>query len=717
MDDKTAVELTFPQPDIALLTLDVPGRSANMLSRSMLDEIEKHLDALAKRTDLAGVIFISAKTNTFIVGADLREFAASLDLPEQDVIQFCQRGQNLFRRFSTGGPASVAAIHGACVGGGAELAIWCDHRVMTDDAATQFGFPEVKLGLIPGWGGTVRTPRIVGLSNAIELVTGGETIGAAEARLMGLATDVCPAERLLAAAISVVRTEQELKLFQAERARREQPIKISETELAFLGATASAMIQQQTKGNYPAPLAALELMLESSQVDVATALQMEAKVMAPLFGSPVNRALLNLFFLNDRIKKDTGLDGVTAEPLSIQHVGVVGAGIMGQGIGAAIVKRGMPCKMFDVDAEMLTKGTSLILEDVSYDKQTKKASSERLTKFAPLLTTATQVEQLADCDLVVEAIIENKEIKQDFFRQLEPCLKANAILGSNTSTIPITELAESLKNPQRFCGLHFFNPVRRMQLVEVIRGKQTSDQTVATVVEYAKRIGKVPIVVNDGPGFLVNRLLFPYVNESLKLLEEGASIKAIERAAKRFGMPMGPLSLFDMVGLDTAAYAGRTMYIHFHQRIVLSPILPALVKAKRLGKKTGRGFFSYENKRQTAEDDPELLNVIGKYFPDSPSEFSEDQLMMRLFLPMLVEATLILEEKIARRPGDVDLGLILGLGFPPFKGGLLFWADQVGAKTILEKLKPFEHIGPRYQPTEMMKQLAATNGTYYPKQS
>ncbi|MDP7303859.1 MAG: 3-hydroxyacyl-CoA dehydrogenase NAD-binding domain-containing protein, partial [Pirellulaceae bacterium] len=314
----------------------------------------------------------------------------------------------------------------------------------------------------------------------------------------------------------------------------------------------------------------------------------------------------------------------------------------------------------------------------------------------------------------IEAVVENLDVKRQVFARIEPQLRDTAILASNTSTIPITTMAENVKHPERFCGIHFFNPVRRMKLVEIIRGEKTSDETVTTAVAYTKRIGKMPIVLNDGPGFLVNRLLFPYMSEALALLSEGARIKDIDRAAKAFGMPMGPIELYDLVGIDTATFAGQTMSDAFPERIVSSPILPAMVKAGRLGKKSGLGFFSYKNKRKRAAPDPGLDAFLSEYIA-SDRAFARDELTDRLFMPMLLEATRALEDNIVRDPRDIDLGLIFGLGFPPFKGGLMFWADHVGAMALVEKLKPLESVGVRMQPTQTLLEMAQSGKTFYPE--
>jgi 3-hydroxyacyl-CoA dehydrogenase/enoyl-CoA hydratase/carnithine racemase len=709
-----SLTLSFPLADVARITFDLPGKGANILSLSVLEELKTLLDQLQPRKDLAGLVICSGKPGTFIAGADIREFLASLGAPKSEVVAMCRRGQQLFQRLSQCPFVTVAAIDGICVGGGAELACWCDRRVMSNNPKTELGFPEVKLGLYPGWGGTVRAPRIVGLANALEMITGGESVDARAAMTMGLASDVVEAARLLYAAIGVIRSEQKTREYLTDRDRWSGPLKEEPTELAFLGATASAMIQHETKGNYPAPMAALELMLETCQLSTDKALEREAEGMAQLFGSPINAALINVFFLTDRNKRDTGLDKPGIEPAAIKSAGVIGSGIMGSGIAAATLKSEVPVALTDANAEALARGAKQVLEDAAFNRKAKGPELGKTLKLAPLLSVTHREEEIATADLVIEAIIEKEEAKKELYARLEPQLRQDAILASNTSTIPITRLAAGLKRPERFCGLHFFNPVRRMKLVEVIRGAKTSDETVATAVAFAKRIGKIPVVVGDGPGFLVNRLLFPYMNEAIELLCDGASIKEIDRAATAFGMPMGPITLYDLVGLDTAVYAGMVMYQAFPDRVVASPLVPAMVKQGRLGQKSGRGFFSYQNKKGRAEEDPALDKLIAPY-RRGERKLSREELTNRLFLPMLLEATRMLEDRIVRDVRDVDLGLIFGLGFPPFKGGLLYWADTIGAAKLLEMIKPLEPLGARFQPTPLLKEMATTGKKFYPR--
>jgi 3-hydroxyacyl-CoA dehydrogenase/enoyl-CoA hydratase/carnithine racemase len=712
MPDAPTIRLSMLEGDVAALTLDAPDKGANVLSQSVLDELEGHLDQLETRTGLAGLVIRSGKPGIFVAGADLREFAAAKNPTRERTIGVASRGRKLFARLSKCPFVTVAAIDGICVGGGAELAIWCDRRIMSTNPKAQFGFPEVKLGIFPGWGGTVRAPRIIGLGNAVELVTGGESIDGRTAMQMGLISDLVPSERLDAASIALVRAEAKTQQYLVDRERWSRSVDIDETELGFLGATASAYIQSQTKGHYPAPLAALEVLLGSAGLDADAAGEAEAEAFAALFGTPINRALLNVFFLTDRNKKDTGVDAAV-KPRDIKSVGVFGAGIMGSGISAAVVKRELPVTITDAMPQALASGVQKILEEVSYNKQTNGSDPQRMLKFAPLVNATTVDAEYKNCDLVIEAVVENPKVKAELYQRIEPLLGERTILASNTSAISIGRLAEKLKHPERFCGIHFFNPVRKMPLVEVIRGPKTSDETVVTAVAFAKAVGKSPIVVNDGPGFLVNRLLLPYMNEALELILDGVEIKAIESAAKSFGMPMGPITLYDVVGLDTAYYAGQVMHEAFPDRIGESPLLAAMVKAGRLGQKTGIGFFAYKDKKEgRGTPDPTLAGVV-KPLVRGQTRLSEQQIVERLFLPMVLEATRVLEEHKVRDPRDVDLGLIYGIGFPPFKGGLLFWADTLGAAKIVEMLKPYQSLGKRYQATPMLEQMARHGNNFY----
>ena len=622
-----------------------------------------------------------------------------------------------FGRLASADYVTLAAIDGVCVGGGLELAIWCDRRIVTDSPKTQLGFPEVKLGLMPGWGGTARPPRMIGLANAIEMVTGGESVSGAEAYKLGLADDVVrsgewgggsgggeTASPLVAAALRMIVAEHASGDWRRDRGRWAAAIPQSETELAFLGATAAAVIQQKTKGHYPAPLAALELMLGASQGDVCAALEAEAAAFAPLFGSPVNRGLLNVFFLTDRAKKDPDREP-GGEPPTISTAAVIGAGIMGQGIAAANVKRGVRVLLSDNRPDALTAGVAGVVREASYNKLTKGTDPDLAIERAAMVSSVGDVSGLGAADVVIEAVVENADIKRQLFAAIEPTLPGESILASNTSTIPITTLAEGLARPENFCGLHFFNPVRKMPLVEVIRGAKTSDETIARMTAYARRLGKTPVVVGDGPGFLVNRLLLPYMNEAALLASEGVPFKAIDAAAKEFGMPMGPLELHDVVGLDTCLHAGRVMHAAFSDRVEPAPAIERLVEAGRLGQKNGKGFYDWKPAKpgkppkRVGSDDAHGIADCGMRNAESTPQSLAD----RLLLPMLVEATRAIEDGIVGDPRDVDLALILGVGFPPHRGGLFFWADAIGKPAIREKLAALEPLGKRFEVTDMLR--------------
>jgi 3-hydroxyacyl-CoA dehydrogenase/enoyl-CoA hydratase/3-hydroxybutyryl-CoA epimerase/3-hydroxyacyl-CoA dehydrogenase/enoyl-CoA hydratase/3-hydroxybutyryl-CoA epimerase/enoyl-CoA isomerase len=708
----SAIELRFPEPDVAHLVLDAPEKSVNVLSQAVRAELGEHLAALAGRSDLTGLVLGSAKTSGFAAGADIREFVASQEhgYPRHDVVAMCRRVQELYRQLSTLPFPTVAAVQGVCLGGGAELASWCDVRVLASDDRTQFGCPEIKLGLIPGWGGTVRLPRMIGLANAMELICKGEPVDGQRAKALGIACDVVPPEQLLSASIAAVRAWRRDERYLRERERLSRPVSMSDTEVTFLGATASAAIQKETQGQYPAPVAALSLMLESSRTSVDEALASEAEAFADLFGSPVNKALVNVFFLTDRAKKPPL--GVPPAAAPLASAGVIGAGIMGAGIAAAQLKRGLATTLIDANPAALEAGTRNVLDEVAYDKSQGKADPEKALRLGLKLHTSGTLSSIAGCEIVVEAIAENLEAKHALYRELEPLVSPSAVIASNTSTLPIHRLATALAHSQRLCGIHFFNPVRRMKLVEIIRGVQTSTETLSTAASFARQIGKFAIVVKDGPGFLVNRLLSPYLNSALELLHEGASVQAIDRAAVQFGMPLGPLALYDLVGLDTAFAAGRTMYEAFPDRFIASPILPALMKAGRLGRKNGLGFYRYAGRDQRPERDPAAETILATYVK-ADRGLSSEQITLRLFLPMLLEATRVLEEGVVSDPRDVDIGLIYGLGFPAFKGGLLYWADQVGVASLSAMRSDLQSSSRSLTLTKRFEAMAASQETFY----
>jgi 3-hydroxyacyl-CoA dehydrogenase/enoyl-CoA hydratase/3-hydroxybutyryl-CoA epimerase/3-hydroxyacyl-CoA dehydrogenase/enoyl-CoA hydratase/3-hydroxybutyryl-CoA epimerase/enoyl-CoA isomerase len=585
--------------------------------------------------------------------------------------------------------------------------------VATTASHTSLGFPEVKLGLLPGWGGTVRLPRLIGPGPAIELAAAGESVTAEAAARLGLVDACVPSEQALETARQLIDVETTTGGIAARRRRQVEPVALDPQERAFLEATTAAVILGRTGGHYPAPPAILQTILAGSDVDAAAAGAIESQAFAKLAATPVSAQLVRVFRIGERNRHDSGVAG-DVTPAEVQTAAVVGAGIMGAGIAASHLRADVPVTLVDVNAQTLAASVPGILDEAAWDRATKRTDPARALALAGGLRTATQLAAIAGADLVIESVTERPDVKTAVLADIERAVGPDTVIATNTSTNPITRLAEAVTDPTRFCGIHFFNPVRRMTLVEVVRGPATSDATVATAVALAKRLGKCPIVVRDSPGFLVNRVLMPYLHEATELVREGIDPARIDRVARGFGMPMGPIELYDMIGLDTAFYAGLVLSAAYGDRIEASPLIPALVKSGRLGRKTGSGFYRYSGADQKARIigvDPEGRRVLDRYAV-APRETTDRTIADRLLLPMLLEAVRAVDEGIVRDPADIDLAVIHALGFPPFRGGLLAWADTLGPSEVLRRLEPLADLGPRMIPTERLMALARTGGRF-----
>lgn len=706
-----ALRLDFVQPGIARITYDQPGSRANTLNQGVQTEFENILTELEKTPNLQGLIFCSGKPGMFIAGADLKELAA-LTPSAGDARDLTLRGLAFIGRFEKLPCPTVALIDGGCMGGGTELGLAMDYRLAGSHPKCEIGLPETKIGIIPGWGGTQRMPRLIGPSLAAEMICSGEPVKAARAREIGLVWDAVPSEKMLDEALRLLAWSRESGDWKKIRTKKQQPVGLSEDQHQFTFGVARAQVLAKTKGQFPAPLAALDAIAKGCNLALEEGLKVETACFLPLVGSTISRNLIAIFFMNQRLAKDPGVTDASVQPKPVERVGVIGAGIMGSGIVGAHLRKGIATTMIDVTPQALQKGVGSITKVMQSRIDIGRATSADLVSVLGLLNTTERYSQLGDRDVVIEAVVENEEVKTKLYLELQDILPADAILASNTSTISITRMASAVKKPENFAGMHFFNPVDRMQLVEVIRGEKTSDQTVVTLVALAKKVGKTPIVVKDCPGFLVNRILFPYLNEAMVLLEEGADPRLLDKAASDFGMPMGPITLSDMVGLDTALYAGMVVNRAFADRAKDTKILATLVAAGRLGQKTGAGFYSYARGSRGA-DDPAFAAILDTCRTGKRS-IAADEIRDRLFLPMLIEASLVLSEGIVRDPADVDMGLILGIGFPPQHGGLLRWADTQGMSKILERLAKYESLGKRFQLTEQMRKLAATSKGFFP---
>ena len=712
MADTNAFRFEEIDHGVGLVTFDQADKKVNTLGHEALTELAGLVKQLEGRSNLRGLLFRSGKPGQFIAGADLNELGALAYVPKEQVARGIEFGHALFGRIGRLPFPTVALIDGPCMGGGTELALAMDERLVAQGPQTKVSLPEVKLGLIPAWGGTQRLPRLIGVSAAVEMITSGEPVAADKAVALGLAFDAVPAERLVEEGVRVIELLRESDEWLRRREQRARPIGLGDDQAAFLFGTAEGMIRAKTKGVYPAPLAALRAIREGCNKPLDQGLAAEREAGLGVVGTPISSNLIAVFFNSNRLARDPGVSDRSVKPREVSRAGVLGAGLMGSGIATALARSGISTVMLDTDNDRLAAGIARARAVVESRIKIGRATAEDLARMLGLLNTATSVSALAGCDLVIEAITENEAAKTASFQAVAKVVEPGAIVASNTSTISITRMAASAPDPSRFVGMHFFNPVDRMELVEVVRGEATGDETVATVVALAKRLRKTPIVVRDGPGFLVNRILFPYLNEALMLLTEGASPDAIDQAAVRFGMPMGPIALEDLVGLDTTCYSGHVMVQAFPDRFDPVPILDELVKAGRLGQKSGAGFRRFRGKGK-AEADPALDAFLarhrsGDHVPDATA------ITDRLALAMLLEATRVLEEGIVNAPADVDMGLILGIGFPPFHGGLLRWADTQGAQALLDRLARYTHLGKRFEPTETLTRLARDGARFYP---
>ena len=698
------------------LSFVVPDHRHNVLTAAVLADLAAALDRLEDRPlryRPKGLVLRSGREGSFFAGADVARLADVRGQSESEIVRACDAGRELFARLSRLPWPSVAVIDGVCLGGGLELALACDMRVATDAEHTLLGFPEVKLGLLPGWGGTVRLPRLIGPGPAVEFAAAGENVAGAAAARMGLVDACVPADQALETARRLVEMHGLGGLVADRRRRQAEPVDLDPTEREFLEATTAAVILGRTGGHYPAPPAILRTILAGSAVDASAAGAIESAAFAKLARTPVAGQLLRVFTIGERNRRDPGVGGADAEgePAVAEPrtaPAVIGAGIMGAGIAAAHLRAGFSVALVDVDPAAIAGAAAGILDEAAWDRASRRTDPARALALAGRLRGGAELAAVAGCDLVIESVTERTDVKQQVLADIERLVAADAIIATNTSTNPIARLADGLADPARFCGMHFFNPVRRMTLVEVVRGPATSDATVAAVVAHAKRLGKCPIVVRDSPGFLVNRILMPYLHEAVEMVREGVDCGRIDRVARGFGMPMGPIELYDMIGLDTAFYAGLVMSAAFGDRIEASPVIPALVKSGRLGRKSGCGFYAYASAAQKARilgADVGAADLIGRYALPA-RETSDRTIADRLLLPMLLEAVRALDAGLVRDGRDIDLAVIHALGFPAFRGGLLAWADTLGPAEIVRRLEPLADLGPRMVPTERLLAMA-----------
>ena len=721
-NEPCAFRLRETEDGIGILTFDSPGSSANVFDPDTLEELAVQLRTIECRRQLRGVVLTSEKPSIFIAGADLRALGRwagrSGETLSPELVSFVESGQRIFDQLARIPVPVVAAIHGACVGGGFEAALACDYRIASPDRSTRIGLPETQLGLLPAWGGSTRLPRLVGLPKALDVILNGRSLPAVPALKRGLIDEIVPRERLIEVACERIR-----KRSSGLKARPRRWLALLNHRLAAWGlrCVLSRAVSRRTRGHYPAVLKALDVVTRGVVLSPEAALRLEREAILELAQSDVTHNLIRIFLLQERAKKTrvTGADAANAvaKPLpaqqpstaAVRRAAVIGAGVMGAGIAQWLSSRGVSVILRDVDPERvaggLAKVAGLYSAGVRRHKFTRVEARQGMDRISP---AATEV-PMRRVEFIIEAAVEQMPLKQEIFRRLDAAASAETILATNTSALSVTELAAVTGNPGRVVGIHFFNPVHRMQLVEVVAGRQTSLETLQRSVRFVQQLGKLPVVVRDSPGFLVNRILMPYLIEAGELFDQGARIHDIDESMLEFGMPMGPLRLIDEVGVDVARHVAETLAAQFGDRLRVPPILGRLIEGRLLGRKCGSGFYLYEGRR------PKPIEELARFdHGHAARRLTRAQLSHRMVLLMVNEAARCLEEDVVTAPEDVDFAMIMGTGFAPFRGGPLRYADSQGIAQIVDEMKRLAaDVGPRFAPCEQLRQMAAAGRRFH----
>ncbi len=702
-----------PAAGIAHLVMDHPERKVNVLDAASLADLDLALTELAGMSGLRGVVLRSGKPGSFIAGADISAIGSLTD--REQVLALIRRAHAAFQRLAALPCPTVAAIDGVCLGGGTELALACDSRVASDEPHTQIGLPEVLLGIFPGFGGSQRLPRLIGLAASLDMILTGRALDARRAEKAGLIARAVPAAWLVERAhdrLGELATRPAGRRADVHRPRGFGAWLLDRTPFgqALALGRAHSMTRARTGGHYPAPMAAIEVLERTLRLPLEAGLEIEASRVADLVVGPVCKNLVRIFELSERAKKDAVADPAL-KPAPVRRMILAGAGVMGGGIAELASRSGIEVRMRDLKPEPLTRALvtvrDLIAERSRKKRRGKDAAREANAQMARIHPTL-ELNGAGRADVAMEAVVEDLEVKRRVFAELDVRLPAQAVLATNTSSLSVDALAEGLSHPERLCGFHFFNPVHRMPLVEIVRGTRTSDQTLVTAVALARRMGKTPVVVADAPGFVVNRILMPYLGEAMVLLEEGHALREIDRAMRRFGMPMGPFEVLDEVGLDVAHKVGRVLGAAFPDRTPPARVLEKLIAAGRLGRKNGLGFYRHAGRKR--RPDPAVRGILGATRERSGGR---EGLVERMVLAMINEAARCLEERVVADAGAIDLAMIFGAGFPPFRGGLLRHADTLGLARVETRLIALRaEKGERFAPSALLSRLAAEGGSF-----
>ncbi|KAF0180361.1 MAG: 3-hydroxyacyl-CoA dehydrogenase / enoyl-CoA hydratase / 3-hydroxybutyryl-CoA epimerase [Limisphaerales bacterium] len=692
---------------IAVLTFDRPDSVANIFDRVTLEELNAHLDTIERDSALRGVVLTSAKPGIFIAGADLHSLSTAPMNALREMVEF---GQRVFSRLAALPLPTAAAIHGACLGGGFEVCLACDFRLATPDKATKLGLPEVQLGILPAWGGSTRLPRLIGLPKALDLILAGKTVVAKQALKLGLVDDLVPHESLLAAALKKVAKA-------GRKPHRATPLALKATNNLLVANLISMWTQpklfKKTRGHYPAVLKALEVVTLGVGRSEERSLKLEADAICMLAQTEAAKNLIRVFFLQERAKKLTfdGGTGKSSSPQRVERATVIGAGVMGAGIAQWLAARGVSVMLRDINTDAVGRGMATVAKLFADGTKRRTFTPVEARAAMDRISPVVELPSLRRTDVIIEAAVEKMDLKKDIFRKLEQLAGPDTILATNTSALSVTELADSLCAPERVVGIHFFNPVHRMQLVEVIHTPRTDAEVVRRALKFVQAMGKLPVLVKDSPGFVVNRVLMPYLVEAARLFEAGAEVTDLDEAMLDFGMPMGPLRLVDEVGTDVSLHVAETLASHYHRRMAVPEVLSRLVKGGHLGRKSGEGFYLHRGKEAVPSEDAARFVK-----DDSAANLDRVDLELRMVLLMVNEAARCVEEGIVSGPEDVDFAMIMGAGFAPFRGGPLRHADTVGVANLVREMNRLVDDGEeRFAPCALLKDLATKDGKLYPE--
>lgn len=703
------LRLEVDSNQIAWLVFDTPDSRVNLLDPRLMRCLDQRLAELESRIATGypvAVILWSGKPGAFIAGADVNEIARIEDAEDGRVKSAA--GQRIFRRLERLGVPKIAAIDGACLGGGLELALACDWRVASDSRETTLGLPEVRLGLIPGFGGSVRLPRLIGIQRALSMILTGRSVSARTAHRYGLVDQIFPRERFRAAVTTVALNAVlgRVERLQPGLSARDRLLEGTALGRRILFGNARKRVLSASGGRYPAPLAAIDVIRGTLDLSIDEALPIEARALGRVATTEVGRNLVRLFRLGQAARKALSPE-VVDRAREIEKVAVIGAGVMGGGIAELVAANDISVVLKDIDRDALDTGlrhANELLQKAG--KRGIIAPAEVGLKFALIHGTLTY-EKFDEVDLVIEAVIERIHVKRQVLGEVEEVLPPNAVFATNTSSLSVTELARAAARPESVVGLHFFNPVHRMPLVEIIRTPFSSEEALATAFKLAERLGKTSVLVADRPGFLVNRLLAPYLNEAGFLLADGADVTGIDRALTDFGLPMGPCRLLDEIGFDIAAHVAKEMVRAFGDRMRPSAALDTLANLGRLGKKNSRGFYTYSEREERVDRE------VARAFAAGRRAVSADEIVDRCLLILVNEAMYALSERIVSRAGDVDLAMVLGTGFPPHRGGPLAWADSLGVDAVRDRLTELRNAhGERFAPAPALERLADMGGSF-----